>query len=572
MRSPSRLLPNVRFSGRLAVQSVRRFKSATLLPNGRTAPYRRIGDSLLNNSITQLWLPSSRLFLQPISNTLSKKFISRAFSTTPRPYAISFRDLKSDEKGKAPLRPGADKTSKKNTSSAEEEDPAEKAYREAQRESQANFKRQKEEQKKEESSAGGKEGADGAGEQQKRQKDEPPPPPPHGNKSPWQVFTDTLKTEFKASKEWNESTKQLASSAHQFTENESVKRARAAYTAASGAATSGTATALKGAGKAVGQGAAWTWDSTPVRVVRSGVSATGRGIEAATRPVRETKVFKTAVGGVKNVIDDGSSSKYGGWVEKEERRRQRELREMNEAAASGIPGRRIEKMEENPNAGTNVTLHKDSKLRESWKNFKDSSRVMQSIFSLKSSYNESENPLISTARSVTDRIAGFFAENETAMVIKAFREMDPSFQVEPFLREMREYILPEVLDAYVKGDTETLKLWLSAAQYQVYAALTQQYTTAGLKSDGRILDIRHVDILSARMLENEVPVFVITCRTQEVHVYRKAKTNELAAGMEDKVQLVTYAIGITRLAEDVNNPDTRGWRLIELQKSARDYI
>ena len=223
-------------------------------------------------------------------------------------------------------------------------------------------------------------------------------------------------------------------------------------------------------------------------------------------------------------------------------------------------------------AGTNITLHKDSAFRESWRNFKESNRVMQSIFSLKSSYNESENPLISTARSVTDRIAGFFAENETAMVIKRFREMDPTFQVEPFLREMREYILPEVLDAYVKGDTGTLKLWLSAAQYQVYAALTQQYTTAGLKSDGRILDIRHVDILSARMLENDIPVFIITCRTQEVHVYRNAKTNDLAAGMEDKVQLVTYAIGVTRVGEDVNNPDTRGWRLIELQKSARDYI
>lgn len=196
---------------------------------------------------------------------------------------------------------------------------------------------------------------------------------------------------------------------------------------------------------------------------------------------------------------------------------------------------------------------------------------MQSIFSLKSSYNESENPFVSTARAVTDRIAGFFAENETAMVIKRFREMDPSFQVEPFLRDMREYILPEVLDAYVKGDIETLKLWLSAAQYQVYAALAQQYTTAGLKSDGRILDIRHVDILSARMLENDIPVFIITCRTQEVHVYRNAKTNELAAGQLDRVQLVTYAIGITRIAEDVHT-ETKGWRLIELQKSVRDYI
>jgi import inner membrane translocase subunit TIM44 len=159
------------------------------------------------------------------------------------------------------------------------------------------------------------------------------------------------------------------------------------------------------------------------------------------------------------------------------------------------------------------------------------------------------------------------------MVIKKFREMDPGFQMEPFVREMREYILPEVLDAYVKGDTETLKLWLSAAQFQVYDALSKQYTTAGLKSDGRILDIRNVEIMSARILDpGDIPVFIVTCRTQEVHVYRNAKTNELAAGMEDKVQLVTYAIGVTRVPEDVNNAETRGWRLIELQKSGRDYI
>jgi len=191
---------------------------------------------------------------------------------------------------------------------------------------------------------------------------------------------------------------------------------------------------------------------------------------------------------------------------------------------------------------------------------------------MKSVYNESDNPLISTARSISDRITGFFAENETAMVIKKFREMDPNFQMEPFLTEMREYILPEVLDAYVKGDVAVLKEWLSAAQYSVYAALMQQYQAAGLKSDGKIVDIRGVDVLNAKLLEpGEIPVFILTCRTQEVHVYKNAKSGELASGMDDKVQQVTYAIGVTRIPEDVNNPETRGWRLIELQKSARDY-
>lgn len=223
-------------------------------------------------------------------------------------------------------------------------------------------------------------------------------------------------------------------------------------------------------------------------------------------------------------------------------------------------------------AGTNVTLHKDAAWKEAWRDFRDQNKFVQGIFSAGRVYQESENPLISTARSITDTIGGFFAENEQAQVIKTIRAMDPTFQVEGFLKELREYILPEVLDAYVKGDVETLKLWLSEAQYSVYEALTKQYLKAGMKSDGRILDIRHVDIARARILEpGDIPVFVITCRTQEVHVYRNAKTNELAAGMEDKVQQVTYAIGITRVPDDVSNPETRGWRLIEMQKSGRDY-
>ena len=112
---------------------------------------------------------------------------------------------------------------------------------------------------------------------------------------------------------------------------------------------------------------------------------------------------------------------------------------------------------------------------------------------MKQVYGESDNAIITTARSITDRIGGFFSENETAMVIKKFREIEPNFQMEPFLTEMREYILPEVLDAYVKGDVEVLKQWLSAAQYSVYAALMAQYKTAGLKSDGKIVDIRGVE-------------------------------------------------------------------------------
>jgi import inner membrane translocase subunit TIM44 len=183
--------------------------------------------------------------------------------------------------------------------------------------------------------------ADGSSESKEESKDkkDAPPPPPHGDKTPWQVFNETLRSEFKASKEWNEGTKQLASSAHQFTESEGVRKARAAYEATAGAATTKTATAIKSTGRALGQGAAWTWDTKVVQGIREGVNATGRGIEKATRPVRETQTFQD----IKEAVDDGSSTRYGGWIEKEERRKKRELRDMKET------GRRpVEKMEEDP--------------------------------------------------------------------------------------------------------------------------------------------------------------------------------------------------------------------------------
>jgi import inner membrane translocase subunit TIM44 len=195
---------------------------------------------------------------------------------------------------------------------------------------QPNQEQQKEERKDEDAKSEGKsEGDESKEEKSEEKKEDASPPPPHGDKTPWQVFRDTLQSEFKASKEWNESTKALASSAHEFSENENVKRARAAYEAASGAAHTRTSAALKTTGQAIGKGAAWTWNTPVVKGVRKGVTATGSGIERATRPVRETEAYKN----VKDAIDDGSSSRYGGWVEKEERRRQRKQREEMEAKA-----------------------------------------------------------------------------------------------------------------------------------------------------------------------------------------------------------------------------------------------
>lgn len=84
------------------------------------------------------------------------------------------------------------------------------------------------------------------------------------------------------------------------------------------------------------------------------------------------------------------------------------------------------------------------------------------------SYQESDSPVVSSLRSITSTIGGWFEENETARVIRLMRELDPDFNMEAWTRELREYIVPEVVDAYLSADRESLKEWCGEAVSQVF--------------------------------------------------------------------------------------------------------
>ena len=304
------------------VSTTRSFASASKSTYGRTAAYRRIHNQQAQGRAVHDYLipftptvTASRSIIQsPLTHHLpylqSRTFTSSLFRLEgQRPREEDIRDPPSDQseagaKSSGKASEQGSKASEDSKSSGEKEE-----------------------------SGDGQEDASSS----KEKKEEPSPPPPHGDKTPFQVFVETMKSEFKASKEWNESTKAISDGTNSFFNSEAVRKAQQASEAAS----SKTSQAIKGTGKVLGQGAAWTWETPVVKGVRSGVSATGRGMEKVTRPVRETKAYKAAM----DVIDDGSSSRYGGWVEKEERRKRRELREAQEG---GLGAQAAEKMEEDP--------------------------------------------------------------------------------------------------------------------------------------------------------------------------------------------------------------------------------
>jgi mitochondrial import inner membrane translocase subunit TIM44 len=335
MQALARVAPSARFG--LSKSTFASSSNVTSISFGRTAAFRRLSSQSYSTSrrgisIAEIAVPSLRPLrshLLPTSIQFGYTSIasSRAFHQTSK--IFQQQQQRKNEDIKEEDADGTKSSSDSAKASSESSENAEAGKSES----------------KEEGEAGKGEKGDKDGKEKK--KEDAPPPPPHGDKTPWQVFTETLQTEFKASKEWNESTKALASSAHQFTENPNVKRAKSAYTTATDTASSAASQTLRKTGSVIGKTAAWTWDTPVVKGVRSGVNATGRVVEKSTRPVRETQTYKKVVGGVKDVIDDGSSSKYGGWVEKEERRKAREAREARETTVDGLP-KKTEKMEEDP--------------------------------------------------------------------------------------------------------------------------------------------------------------------------------------------------------------------------------
>lgn len=149
-------------------------------------------------------------------------------------------------------------------------------------------------------------------------------------------------------------------------------------------------------------------------------------------------------------------------------------------------------------AGANVVLHKDSKWQEAWKSFKTSNPVVQGIFNMQRRYEESDNVFTNTTRILTDRLrdmfGSMFEETEHAQALAEIRMIDPSFSVESFMKEAREFMIPEVLEAYVDWKPKTLKEWCSDSVLSVLEASREPLVQEGHSVEGRLLDLRNVDV------------------------------------------------------------------------------
>lgn len=150
-----------------------------------------------------------------------------------------------------------------------------------------------------------------------------------------------------------------------------------------------------------------------------------------------------------------------------------------------------EKIYEVNNDATGVELHKDSKFYEQWKNFKNNNPYVDKMLDWKMKYDESDNSLIRVSRLFTDKITDvvgrLFQKTELSETLTEICKTNPNFDRTQFLYDCQADIIPNILEAMIRGELEVLKDWCHEAPYNAIAQPLLEAKKLGYKLDSKIL-------------------------------------------------------------------------------------
>uniref|UniRef100_A0A2R5LN93 Mitochondrial import inner membrane translocase subunit TIM44 n=1 Tax=Ornithodoros turicata TaxID=34597 RepID=A0A2R5LN93_9ACAR len=219
---------------------------------------------------------------------------------------------------------------------------------------------------------------------------------------------------------------------------------------------------------------------------------------------------------------------------------------------------------------TGVELHKDSRWYQSWENFRDNNPYVHKFFDLKTRYDESDNAVVRASRALTDKVSDIFGNlfqrTELSEVLTEICKMDPNFDKNEFLKQCETDIIPNLLEALVRGDLEILRDWCHDAPYNVLSTPVKQAQSLGYRYDSKVLDVTNVDLAMGKIME-QGPVLIITFQSQQIMVVRNKK-GEVVEGDPDKILRMHYAWVLCRDQAELN--PKAAWKLMDLSATSAE--
>jgi len=209
---------------------------------------------------------------------------------------------------------------------------------------------------------------------------------------------------------------------------------------------------------------------------------------------------------------------------------------------------------------------------QSWQNFRDNNPYVNKVLDWKIKYDESDNPMIRASRVLMDKVSdvmgGLFQKTELSETLTEICKLDPSFDRIKFLQDCERDIIPNILEAIVRGDLEILRDWCYEAPFNTLATPIRQVTAAGYRLDSKILDIDNVDLAMGKVMD-QGPVLIVTFTSQQILCARDAKNN-VVEGDPDKILRVHYVWVLCRDRSEVN--PRAAWKLLDLSANSTEQF
>merc|ERR1711915_1172201 len=279
----------------------------------------------------------------------------------------------------------------------------------------------------------------------------------------------------------------------------------------------------------------------------------------AAENISKSSAYRTASSAASSIKDELEGQTLGGKVY----RPPLLLRKRKETLEGGAAMEADE-------SSTGVELHKDSRFSQSWQNFKDTNPVVNKFVDYRVKFEESENPMVRSARVITEKVQdmfGFiFTRTELSEVLTEIVKMDPNFDKEQFLKDCEKDFIPNILEAMTRGDLEILEDWCHEAPFNILATPIRQARQMGYNISSRVLDIDGLDLAMGKMMD-QGPVLVITFNSQQILCVKDA-SNKVIEGSEDKVMRVTYVWVMCRDQAELN--PRAAWRLLDLSAQSQE--
>lgn len=125
----------------------------------------------------------------------------------------------------------------------------------------------------------------------------------------------------------------------------------------------------------------------------------------------------------------------------------------------------------------------------------DKNPYVNKVLDWKLKYEESDNPVIRASRlltdKVTDLVGGLFQKTELSETLTEICIIDPNFDKVQFLKDCETDIIPNILEAMIRGDLEILKDWCHDAPFNLLAQPLMQATKLGYRLDSKLLGKFH---------------------------------------------------------------------------------